>query len=200
LPAPTRAQLIELLADRYGVTVTDEDHLDWALIAALDELSETTGYRPFIAGANSNHTYRAERGALRFANGATGTVTVSKDGAQLTDGQHFRLLPRNSERVEGLEWLGLPATIVVNAAWGYGSDYPPAIWQAILEHAAGRVLSGLRIGKLAQVGDSWTDGDVSVRNGSVLTGREGLAAIAGGQLIEEALATWQRNSRSAVWG
>lgn len=200
MPAPTKAQLIDLLADRYGASVADESHLDWALAAALDELSEVTGYRPFIAGAASNHTYRVERGRVRFSNGATGTITVSRDGTQLTEGQHFWLLPRNGDRYEGLQWLIQPATIVVNAAWGYGSDYPSAIWQAILEHAAGRVLSGIKLGKLTLAGDSWTDGDVSVHNGSALAGRDGLAAIIGGQLIEDAVATWQRNSRTVVWG
>lgn len=39
-----------------------------------------------------------------------------------------------------------------------------------------------------------------VHNGSALAGHNGLTAIIGGQLIEEAVSTWQRNSRTGGLG
>jgi hypothetical protein len=209
LPFPTLAQLKGYLLDRHGLTATGDTSLNQVLNGAIDTLERVSGYRPFVsAGTASDVQVLIERGSAQFPNGALGTVTVSRGGTTYVQDSDYRLYPVSKSPRQGLAWLrpvppSLPVT--VNADWGYclDADLPHDVFLAVLQHAAGTVLADKNLGRLTVDGERWVDGDVSQTNAGSAGGsgsKAGLAAVIGGQLVEQAEVVFRRYQRASNWG
>lgn len=208
--APTLADLKAFLQYRCGVSAThlilsNDATLTRALNYALGQVGQQTGYDPFVSGAAADHSIEVKGLMGRFDNGAVGAVVVSQDGTVYVAGTHYRLYPLNKSPKQYLKWLGScdPAKpLTVNAAWGYATDYPDDVWQAIVALAAAFCLVAYATGKSATLGASWTDGDVqqTLAVGARNVNVEGISQVSPGVLASEAMAVFDQYERTVAWG
>lgn len=212
MAAPTVTDLKSFLTKRCGaasdsVVATDDPTLTKALNYALKRVDKVTGYNPFIVGAAADKSVEISGKTGRFSNGATGTVSVSLDGTVYADGTDYRLYPLNSPTKEYMVWLrtyGPTKPLTVNAAWGYGTDYPDDLWEAIVMLAAALSLVAFTTGQAGILGSSWTDGDVAqalaVQSSAGQVSENGIASVSPGILAAEALIVYGNYKRPVAWG
>lgn len=184
---------------------TETTTLDRALAYAIAQIDQQTGYDPFLSGSASDALVEVVGQVGRFDNGAVGTVAISYNGTTYVAGTDYRLYPLNKNPKHYVKWLrALPpgGPVTVNASWGYASDYPDDVWQAIVMIAASFCLVAWAAGKAGYMGSSWTDGDVQANYavGNRLATEQGISQMAPGILDSEASAILAQYRRTVAWG
>lgn len=211
MAAPETSDVVDFLVNRCGVDadsllVTHTATLENMLNAALQDLERVTGYSPFITAAASDGYVEINGKRGLFWNGANGALTVSLDGTIYTEGTDYLLYPLNQARKEWMKWLRVCAPgkpLTVNAEWGFADDYPADLWEAVVMLAAGMAIASYSAGQAGFAGESWTDGDVSVKQATAAhsSGETGLSSLSPGALISEAKASMLEHSRKNLyWG
>jgi len=168
-----------LIASTDNITVAPD-----RIGAAVAELEKRTGRMPFLAetqtryfdppGPNTKRTasplfpIRGGGNILVVDNGFTNLVelkigrTDTYEGTTLSENSQYYLRPVNAASdgtpYEAVEFIvpiwGPPQSVVIEADWGWGSEIPDDVWNAVLERAAAGivpVLSGKITGGVQKV-------------------------------------------------
>lgn len=158
--------------------------------AAVNEWERLTGYRPFLAttatasfyydppGPNDRGESRGgarrlilDRGFTTVSEVRNGITTTDTAGTVLTAGTDYRLWPKNapqdSQPYTCIDFVGVqygePDSIKVTGTAGYATAINAEVYQAVLEIAAGDIMSAVMQGISTDPAE-WKEGDVSERN------------------------------------
>lgn len=161
---------VEALLTKSGITVpTGFDTASYAL-AAIDELEQTTRWRPFLAGASSDFSFDPpgpnlvgemrgggrrlllDRGFTSITAVHTGVTPSSPTGNLLVLGTDYRLRPYNaahdSEPYTEIEFTayqyGPPSSVKVTGTPGFTATLRAEVWAAVRDLAASRCANALR--------------------------------------------------------
>lgn len=210
---PTTTDIATYLSQRFGITVTAGDaSITQMLNAALADLETITGYSPFISdGSSSALVLDFPRLAPYMLVLPSPLLTLSSivvAGTTFTENVDFTLEPvrRQGPKLR-VAFYRTPPTwmrvVTVTGTWGYctAANLPADLFEAIMQLAAGKILSAITAGEVTSAGESWTDGDVSKRNvGGSTGGMAGLESSAGGAgVIASAQKTIARYKNTAVY-
>lgn len=171
-PLPADVQSWLTIAGAWDVTDDLSDTLQAAIDGAVDTFQENTGWTPFLAADTDSTRYfdapgarqpsgRTGGGKKLFLDGGLVSLTSLKiDGVLQTAGSDFFLQPYNNETCtkvlfdagvycesKGIEIVG---------RWGYGTVIPEAVWEAVRDKAASRMLASL--GNLRRVNSEASQG------------------------------------------
>lgn len=199
---------VEALVSGAGITIPATFNVEYQLYGAIEELEQTTGYRPFLAGASD--TYRFDppgpndrgmrRGGSRLLLLDQAFVTVTEvrtgvtpddAGTVLVENEDYYLRPENYDKhLEPITQIlfasiqyGLPRSIKVTGTPGYAEEIRADVWNAVRDLAAGRVAHALRQGIAAGQPIDWTSGDVSERRSIELLQKLGDAWYSGARRV-----------------
>lgn len=182
--------------------------LDYYRYAAIDELENITGYRPFLAGASATYkfdppgpNYRGRmlgggRKLLLSQPFATITalsvgVTATDAGTALTADTDYWKLPANASAknqpiteivFSTLQW-GIVNSVRITGKPGYSENIPAEVWEAVRRLTASRIAMGLRE-KLSQSPVEGKLGDESIRFSI--------------ELLQKAGETWSSEAKAAI--
>jgi len=170
---PTDAQILQFLIDAKVLAVgsTMPTSLTDIYKAAWQSWESDTGYLPFYVAADAALTTRyfdapvdywldLQGGLISEPTVVVGGATMVKDATYYLEPANYASLGCPIEAIK-FSWFvtGLPRCISVNGRWGYTSDLPMDVFQAILRKGASLCHTAVtRGGVIAE-----TEGDVSYR-------------------------------------
>ena len=162
---PTTTNVADYLSQRFGVTVTAGDSsIAQMLASAIDELGNKTGYNPFVAGSAQAKAFDCPTRfplVIKLPNGIASLTSLVVAGETWTENVDYSIEPPGMAPAEYIKLYRAPSTLVrsitVTAKWGYceSADLPSVIFDALVELAAGKILSAMVAGAVASSGESW---------------------------------------------
>lgn len=154
---PTPADLVAILPT--SITVPDSDTLQGFLDEAVQELEQTTGHNPFLAGAAATRRYTPSKAGdhiLQLDAGLVSVSAVTYCGTALTLNTDYWLKPDNAAvrsrpythiQFRSGKWTaihdGETAPIAITGVFGFGLTVPQEIWEAVRCGAAWKLTQSM---------------------------------------------------------